>query len=328
MNNVSQLEARTADWIARRDGDRWTAAEQQAFDAWLAESPLHMVTYLRLNAAWQRGDRLRALRSSGPPTGAEPVPLRPIAQATRRPAFSTRGFRVAAGAVAFGAVVGLSMYLSGAASRRDYATPIGAREIASLDDGSKLTLNTATHLTTHIDANERMVWLEKGEAFFDVAHDPSRPFVIVAGNRRVTVVGTRFSLRRDGDRLNVDVIEGRVQVQAGDAAPTLLSGGDSAVGEGRNVLVTRRTEQQLAAATGWLNGRLIFDQMTIAEAANQFNRYNRKKLVVADPAAAAIRIGGSFDATNVEGFVRLIQSGFGLTIDRRDNRVVISSVAQ
>lgn len=327
MSSASMIEARAADWIAQRDGEHWTEAGQQALDAWLAESPLHRVAFLRLDAAWQRADRLRALRPAEPVARGTPV-LHDASPRARSIGIAAWGARAAALLATVGLVVALTGDPGLGGDRRAYATAIGVRETVALDDGSRLTLNTATQLSTRLDGRERTVWFQEGEAFFDVAHDPGRPFVIVAGPRRVTVIGTRFSLRRDGDRLQVDVVEGRVQVQVRDAAPTLLVRGESAVGVGENVLVTRRTERQTLAATSWLEGRLIFDQMTIAEAAAQFNRYNRKKLVVADDGAANIRIGGSFEATNVEGFARLVQSGFGLAIDVRDDRIVISSAAR
>ena len=176
--------------------------------------------------------------------------------------------------------------------------------------------------------HERIVWLDDGEAYFDISPDATRPFVIIAGNRRVTVMGTKFSLRREGDRLKVDVVEGRVQVQSGSFSPTLLSRGETAISEATNVVVSRRTERQSLAATSWLEGRLVFDQMTISEAAAQFNRYNRKKLVIADAAAANVRIGGTFEAGNVQAFARLMQAGFGLVVESHDDRIVMSSASR
>ena len=326
MSSSSRIEARAADWIARRDIGEWTEQHQHDLDVWLDESAAHKVAYLRLNAAWQRADRLRALRASPPMLQfVEPQPLARMLPRART--VSSWGLRAAAGFAAIGIAFLLNGDLNRAGSRHLFSTPIGARETVALEDGSKLTLNTLTQLSTRIDGNERTVWIDEGEAFFDVAHDASRPFVIRAGNRRVIVVGTKFSLRRDGDRLTVDVVEGRVQVQVDNAAPTLLTRGETAVGEGRNVLVTRRTERQSIAATSWLEGRLIFDQTTIADAAAQINRYNRKKLIVTDAGAANIRIGGSFDASNVDGFARLVQSGFGLVIEAHDDRILISSAA-
>lgn len=329
MNHASRIEARAAAWIAHRDGDDWSQALQRELDAWLDESTAHRVAYLRLHAAWQRCDRLRALRASDsalrPVNVASFVPSAPRPRPMGLPAWS---YRVAAGVAALSLAVVLVGDPTLPGNEQVFATPLGARVTVSLQDGSKLTLNTSTELRAKIERAERTVWLDNGEAYFDIAHDPSRPFVIVAGKRRVTVVGTKFTLRRDGDRLEVDVVEGRVQLQVRDLSPTLLSRGDKAVGEGNNVLVKSKTDQRAVAAPSWLEGRLVFDQMTIAQAATEFNRYNHKKLVVADPTAAAIRIGGSFEATNVEGFAHLIHSGFGLAVESNDERILISSASR
>ena len=266
MSSTTRIEARAAEWIAERDGDAWSHQRERDLDAWLEESVAHRVAYLRLHAAWQRADRLRALRSAE--SSARPVCAAPSVRTAPRPRrLQAWGFGAVVGIAVFGSAVLLNGNLRPSGSPQAFATPIGARESVSLEDGSKLTLNTSTQLRARISGNERVVWLDDGEAYFDIAHDTARPFVIIAGNRRVTVVGTKFSLRRDGDRLKVDVVEGRVQVQAGASSPTLLSRGETAIGEGTNVLVSHRTERQSLAATSWLDGRLIFDQMTIAEAA-------------------------------------------------------------
>ena len=333
MNTASKIEARAAEWIAERDRDAWSHQRQRDLDAWLDESVAHRVAYLRLHAAWQRADRLRALRSAESSARSSRVVTSvrtgPGARGPR--GLVAWGFRAVAGSAVLGVAILLSGKLSPLGSAQVYATPLGARESVSLEDGSKLTLNTSTQLRAKIDRHERIVWLDDGEAYFDVAHDAARPFVIVAGSRRVTVVGTKFSLRREGDRLKVDVVEGRVRVHSSSSASsplTLLSRGETAISEGSNVLVSRRTERQSLAATSWLDGRLVFDQMTIADAAAQFNRYNRKKLVITDPAAANVRIGGTFEAGNVEGFARLMQAGFGLLVESHDDRIVMSSAAR
>ena len=327
MSNSSQTERRAADWIARRDGSRWTAACQRQLDAWLDESAAHRVAYLRLHSAWERADRLRALRAADAPIqpGVAAQPSRVVPDAS--PGW-TWMLRLAA-TIAF-ACIGLTLSgdLTRSAGPQNFSTPIGAREVVALADGSKLTLNTATQLRAVIDERERSVWLDDGEAYFDIVHDAARPFVVNVGNRRVVVLGTRFMLRRDADRLHIDVLDGRVQLQFTGAPTTVLARDESALSVGRNVLVTRRTAAQSAAATGWLDGRLVFDQLTLTEAAAQFNRYNQRKLVIADPLAGSIRIGGSFDATNVEGFARLVQSGFGLPIRVGEREIVVSSGSQ
>lgn len=324
---LTQTEAMAADWIAERDrGDGVLPAErQQALDDWLNAATAHRVAFLRLDHAWRRADRLQALQ--GPRAARLPRP--PILAMRSRLAWLARPpvYRAAAGiSLAVLAAVLVTDFGGGQATQR-YATERGQREMVALADGSRLTLNTATQLRTAVTPQTREVWLDRGEAFFDIAHDARRPFVVHAGGQTVTVLGTKFSLFREGDKLRVAVLEGRVQVKAPRSAPTVLTRDDAALADVSNVLVTKKSSQQLNASLGWLQGKLVFDQVTLAEAARQFNRYGSTQLVIEDDAAARIVIGGVFDADNVEAFTRLLHAGFGLHVKIRGGEIRVSSPA-
>ncbi len=312
---AAQIEAQAADWLARRDAGGWGAPQQAALDAWLAQATAHRVAYLRLASVWQRADRLTLLRNPRQPSVAVPG----WAQAWAR--FSTR--RMAASlllAAALGGVLAASGLLRPGTG---YSTALGETKSVALADGSRVALNTDTRLRARMAERQRTVWLEQGEAYFEVAHDAQRPFVVEAGASRVTVLGTRFSVRRDGDRLKVVVAEGRVQVAAlgsGAAAgaprpAAVITRNDALVLAAGQLAVTHGSAEQVASQLGWRQGRLVLDDMTLAQAAAEFNRYNSVKLVVTDPTAAELRIGGSFNVDNVQGFARLLQQGFGLKVD-------------
>jgi transmembrane sensor len=96
-----------------------------------------------------------------------------------------------------------------------FDTPVGGRKIVSLTDGSKVELNTQTVVRMAVDDKRRDVWLDSGEANFEVAHRDGEPFVVHAGKRTITVLGTKFSVRREKDRVTVNVVEGRVRVDDG-----------------------------------------------------------------------------------------------------------------
>lgn len=306
MSSAERIESEAAGWLARRDSGQWDETQQQAFDAWLDASTAHRVAWLRLDSVWERAGQLQH--------GA-PAPRRPL------PRFST--WRIAAGFVLV-AALGLMFALEGERDpAQHYATAIGENRIIALSDGSRLTLNTDTKLRTAIAGETRHVWLDSGEAYFDVAHDKRRPFVVDAGGMKITVLGTRFSVRRDGERTRVLVAEGRVRVSQAGKELVLTPNGAVSATEGRIVvsqLSSARTENQL----GWREGRLVLDQMTLGQAADEFNRYNRRKLVIADPAAARMVIGGSFAPGNVEGFARLLEQGFGLHATMGTDEITIS----
>ncbi len=325
---LNEIEARAADWIAERDrhDGRLPAERQATMDQWLNESTAHRVAFLRLDQAWQRADRLRALQAA-PAFASKPERPRASARAwtwLARPPVRRVVAGLSLAAFALVAVVSLQPQQA----TQNFATARGQRSSIQLADGSRLTLNTATQLRTAVTAQTRQVWLESGEAFFDIAHDAKRPFVIHAGKQTVTVLGTKFSLYRDGDQLKVAVLEGRVQVQTeAQSRPTVLTRDHAALADAGNVLVTQQSPQQTSASLGWLQGKLVFNEVSLAEAARQFNRYGAKQLVIKDEAAARIGIGGVFDAGNVEAFARLLHAGFGLEVQAEGEEIRVSSPA-
>ncbi|WGG52146.1 FecR family protein [Rugamonas sp. DEMB1] len=324
MSSHAEIEARAADWIAARDGARWDAAQQGALDAWLGAATAHRVAFLRLDAVWRDTARLRAMAPQ--PQAQQQQQQQPAVRPLRpqRPAW-----RLAAGLLLALGLAGGAAVWRGAAPELSYAVAHGARQNVRLADGSQLVLNTDTRLRSRVDARQRTVWLDRGEAYFDIAHDPAHPFVIEAGTQRITVLGTRFSVRRDKDLVRVEVVGGRVKVETvgaarpRDGAATVLGQNELVVADAEHVLVGRKSAEQIARDLSWRQGRLVLDQMTLGQAAEAFNRYNHKRLRIVDQATAELRIGGSFEVGNVEAFARLLQQGFGLTVrDGRDEILV------
>lgn len=317
MSTALQTEEIAARWLLRQEEDGWSDADQADLDAWLEAAPEHKVAYWRLEQGWQKVDRLAALRSPPAPDRRE----RPF----------LRSWRPAAVAASIAACLAVSVMVppSTLLIHKTYTTEIGGRQSVPLADGTKVELNTQTKLRTAVTPKGREVWLDRGEAYFEVAHDASRPFVVHAGAKTVTVLGTKFSVRRDGDRVEVAVVEGRVRVA--DTAPTttmpppVLTRGDMVIAQGPSTLVTPRSVERVTSELAWRQGLLTFDQSTLAEAASEFNRYNRKKLVIADAQVAQMRIGGSFEAENVDAFVRLLQQAYGLKVIDGSDVVNISS---
>ncbi len=216
----------------------------------------------------------------------------------------------------------------GVLARSEHQTPLGGREVVPLADGSKVELNTDTRLRASVTSASRTVWLDRGEAYFDVARDTNRPFVVIAGQRRITVLGTRFSVRRDGDDVQVKVVEGRVKIDSIEApvaaASAVITGGEVMVTKNESALVAQRSPDEITNELAWRRGVLIMNQWTLGDAAREFNRYNRQKLIVSD-SVASIRLGGSFESGNVDAFARLLQDGFGLRVEVGRDHIVVSN---
>jgi transmembrane sensor len=318
--SAAAIEQRAALWLVRREQPGWTCEEQASLDAWLDESMAHKAAYWRLEHGWREADRIAAL---GPASHDEvPPPPRAARWLPLAAAASLLGILV------FGAVELARPGPAPIVAAQHFATAVGGRQIVPLVDGSKVELNTATTMRTAVSAEHREVWLDQGEAYFEIAHMENHPFVVHAGSRTVTVLGTKFSVRREGDRVTVSVVEGRVKVDdAGqaDAVPTaILTAGDVAVARGPATLLAAKSEERVASALAWRDGMLNFDRTSLADAVREFNRYNRKQITIADADTGAIRIGGSFQAANVDAFVRLLHDAYGLRVESGTDSVKIS----
>ncbi len=312
---AEDIEAMASQWLARRVTDSWSEADESALNTWLVQSPAHRIAFLRLDAAWSYTSRLGALRHPAHRRNASetaPSRLRTI-------------LRVAAIVVA---AVGLSVTTYFVEPREKiYTTAIGGHETLKLPDGSQIELNTDTRLRLIYGTGVRKATLDRGEAYFQIAHDVSRPFTVQAGNHRVTDLGTKFLVRRVTGALEVAVTEGLVRLDAtGEGVkdkPALLARGDVIVVAPHATVVRHKPVQKLADELGWRRGVLVFDNATIAGAVAEFNRYNTKKLEVA-PSAAHIAIGGTFPANNIEAFTELAQDVLGLRIEDHGEEILIS----
>lgn len=359
MESSIKIEERAAVWLARRDSEAWSATDEAAFNAWLEQSTLHVVAFVRLEAAWKQAKRLKALsagvnsgdvpspegwqltsffdratRTEEAPTVAAPTHEQAVpgytAPSNVRHTRLTQRWAVAASLlVAFGASIAFYKWPFDSI----YRTPVGGTAAVPIGDGSNVTLNTDSRIRLDITDTERRVELQKGEAFFDVAKDPSRPFVVQAGEKRVVAVGTQFSVRRDEDEVRVFVTEGKVRIEdetesshdkKGDGEILTLSAGNIARTGDAGVIVDQKTISEVEGYLSWRTGYLIFRDTPLADAVAEFNRYNARKIVIRDPVVAAIRVSGKFRSTQFEAFVRILEDGFPVRARRVDDQIVLT----
>jgi transmembrane sensor len=312
-------EKQAALWLLRREEHGWGEADQAELDAWLNESAEHKAAFWRLEHGQTKLARMAAL---GTPANAKAG----LAVESRRPLRRWLPFGLAL-AAAIG-VVTLVLPNGGLFGFSTYATDIGGRKEVLLPDGTRVELNTSTRMET--SRAQREVWLEQGEAYFDVIHDPSHPFVVHAGPKTVTVLGTKFSVRRQGDRIEVAVVEGRVSIANAGAArrsadAVVITPGDIAVADASSTLVEPKSLENVETVLAWRYGRLKFHETTLTEAAAEFNRYNHTKLVIADSQVAGTRIGGNFEADDVQDFARLLSNAYGFRVQADGDELKVSS---
>jgi transmembrane sensor len=316
LPDASGVEERAAEWLERRACEDWNEARDAELEIWLTQSPAHAVAFMRLEAAWNRTTRLAALQQ----------PMRHNSKAAEQPS-RLPVLKIAAAVVVTAAVSIGGSLLALHQEKQTFATTIGGREALALGDGSKIELNTDTVLRMAQGSGQRKVWLDKGEAYFDIKHDAAHPFVVMVGTHRVTDLGTKFIVRQEGERIEVKLLEGSARLDANDGAPArtaVLKPGDVAVATTDAMSVTKKPVKLLAVELGWRRGVLTFDHTTLAAAAAEFNRYNRQKIVIADPSAARLEIGGTFPADDVKLFGRATRIALGLHVEERGNNVVIS----
>lgn len=324
-----QVEAAAAVWLSLRDRGM-SESETAEFMRWLQQSPKHGEIFAELDAVWKDFDRAGAIRPAAT-TLPEPDLLEPR-PAGRRRAFLA-GWRALAAAAA-AVAVGWLGWQQLAAARPTVETPVGAFQKFDLPDGSVVQLNTDSAIKVHYSEVERRIELLRGEAHFDVAKNPARPFVVAANRVAVRAVGTAFNVRLREDAVDVLVTEGKVQVNdtlrgasllpAGPdrAGPPLLMQGErvvvplAAVAAAVPAAVSEVAPVEVRRALAWQERRLEFEDMPIGEVVAEFNRYNQTKLLLADPALQARRFSGTFRSDGYEAFVRLLEENFGVAAER------------
>lgn len=302
-----QIEEQAAAWVAREDRGPLQAEEVRLRDAWLARDARHFGAYARARAVFARLGRARALGRGFDPARFVATPVRRAPARRRAPWFAAAAALVACAWLGFRAA-------PPSAPTDRYATRIGEVLRLPLQDGSAVTLNSDSALRVRFDGARRQIDLLRGEALFDVAKDPRRPFVVSAGEARVVAVGTSFAVQRGADEsLQVLVREGVVEVADVQPQPVRLSANHKASARrGLGIAVEPLPADELGRRLAWRDGMISFDGDTLAQAAAEFARYSRMRILIDDPAVAERRVVGLYSATDPAGFARAVADSMGL----------------
>lgn len=313
-----------ARWHERLQTDS-QPADLEAFETWRSADPDHAAAFARI-------EQIIALGQS---IGSEPeiMTLRheTLARVVMRDRAPPR-WPVLTGLAASLVIVGSMMWWTfpvpaerartSAVARvveakvRSFSTSVGERRNITLEDGSLLRLDTGTTVQVQYTAGERRLALLRGQAMFDVAKAPARPFIVAVANRTVTAHGTRFSIRYDDRMMAVALVEGVVTVaKSGDKAAdeVVMRPNDRLVANGQRVSL--RHYDDLGRFTSWTRGFIQFDDVPLAEAVREFNRYTAVPVLL-DEQAGAIRISGSFPVTGTLSFAEAVQAAFPVRVLR------------
>ncbi|MGE8281458.1 MAG: FecR family protein [Stenotrophomonas sp.] len=321
-DDLDPIQAQAAAWFARLRADDANSDDRQQADAWLAAAPEHRAAYQRLQQLWAMlGDfaasaevdaRMPMVAAAAAPA-AVPPPQHSGRTATS-PRSRPRGQRVrwwVASAAALATVaIGWKLLGPTLPSPQQYATEPGQQRSITLDDGTVVDLDAASRMQVSYNRQERRIALEQGRAFFRVAKDPQRPLSVDTDSGSVRAVGTQFEVYRHDGTVSVALFEGKVQLrQPGNDAQVV---GELTPGQRAQLRKTTMTVETFAVADApaWTHGQLVFENMTLAEAVAEFNRYGGTPIRVTDPELRQLKVSGVFRSNDAPGFLDALHTAY------------------
>lgn len=332
-------------WDARLRAPDCTDEERRQFAQWRDAAPAHRAAYAQLQAIaftlrQQKSNAdLRAIRDSA------------LTYANRR------ARRVTWAVAASVAVLTLCALIWAAMPRIDrdmsagayFSTGTAERATVNLQDGSIVELNSKSRIYVSYDNEHRSVELLEGQALFEVAHDPSRPFVVSAGEREIVALGTAFDVYLDPGAMRVTLIEGKVAVKPQVVAPNptlplitlenapasnapasedtfYLSPGQQLVASrarGERASSTSVREIDVTKVTSWRAGGIFLDDVALSEAVAEMNKHSAIQIAVEDPALESLRVNGMFRAGNQLGFAHALEEYFEISAERPSETLIV-----
>ncbi|GAB5561551.1 MAG: FecR family protein [Synoicihabitans sp.] len=312
-------------------------AEQDEFITWLSEDSRHREAIKSSQGLWGDFDRLAGLQTSQIARLDKNL-LSPPAEETAF--WQTSKFRYVSGGLAAAAAIAVAFVFAFSEPRKPAiavrpAVELMARiETMTLADGSTVELNRGAELEVSYSGNQRQVFLKQGEAVFDVAHDPDRPFVVTAEDVKIQALGTVFTVKLSEHDVQVMVTEGKVSMDARDWFPSetdpdpvpLLTVGQRGIVRKNDaqpsVQIVTLGLNHIEGATLWRPTLLDYDSVPLREIVAEFNRRNPIQIKLSSAELGEVELSSSFWSDNVEGFVRLMESGFGMKAEWRGSREI------
>lgn len=323
------VQAEAAVWVARLHGSKRSRALEEGFRRWLNAHPSHAAAFELATEAWELGGNLPQDQLD---SGTDSFAHRHRSYSLSR--------RALAASVACAAVLASALFYYG---NRELAvsTRVGEQRTITLDDGSRVYLNTDTRIVVKETDTRRHVRLREGEALFEVMPDPARPFVVTVDEKEVVALGTSFVVRHEPERTAVTLMEGRVAVAptSDTRRPTSenLAHTDKASGPGgswtflapgqRLTFVGDAApvidEPTLDSVAAWRRGEVVLDKTTLQDAAEEMNRYSELKLLIEDSDIADVRVSGVFRTGDSIRFARAVSETYQLMVSRTPEQIVI-----
>ena len=324
-SNVNQevIQKQAATYVARLYSGELSAEEEMQIYAWCDRSPEHQQEFDSMLAIWDTSNQLFQ-----------------TAQPKKKNAYWLTG--IAASLVCtvlamwYLAIPGPTpLYQASIPKPNIYHTAVGELSTVGLPDGSVVTLNTESAIRIDFTGQQRRVWLERGEAFFDVAKDENRIFSINTGEKTIRVIGTKFNVRKSDATLKVSVTEGLVAIQPSalpssehidfEEAETLLPAGSVGAFSGTSEVITRVTSKEVLANQQWRQGIFRFNNEPLANVITEFNRYRMKKITLQNRDLGKLKISGVFKLKDGDSILSALEAALPVEIDRYPEYIELSA---
>ena len=325
-----RARAEASAWIVRLHGAHRTPELEAGFRRWLEANPDNAAEFERVTAVWE----------SAPHASIAGMP-----RVVHRERHSANPRRLAAAATLLLFVAAAAFLGYRLEQGPEYVTSIGEQRTVPLDDGSRIALNSNSRVQIEFTAEKRRVRLLHGEAFFEVAHNKERPFVVIAGENAVTAVGTAFEVRYEPDHIDVTLVEGKVNVTS-TAEPSGTSAGVSssktglsklsssgfAMSAGERVRIAKGAPAKVDvprvdAVTAWRRGEVMLDDTPLPDAVAEMNRYSKNPLVIDGGGIAALRVSGIYHTGDSQGFAQTVAQLYGLQVTQEGDQIHLRSSA-
>ena len=311
------IEAEAARLLARLENNP-SPQDEADICAWIEADPRHAVAFARAEAAWDASERLKSAAAD-----ITLPPLQPTLSEEDQRRLS-RNIMVAAGVAILLFIVAAIVTVRTYSGIEHFETGVGQMRDIALEDGSTLHLNSDSEVEARFTSNGRKVRVLKGEASFEISHDPDRPFDVEARAAVIRAVGTAFNVRLRPSLVELTVTHGTVTVHSGDSPQQQVVAGSGAVIQPRSIALTRLGPRLIEQRTAWREQMVELDGETVEQAAGEFNRYRKTPILIGDTRVSALRIGGRFRPTDSREFLTALQTSLPVrAVDGEDGSVML-----
>ena len=373
FDESASIQSQAREWLIRLDRDQAPSKRELAeLRQWAATSPAHQAELTRISAFWDDANVLTELWTPAyqPKTFWAKLSIGNLLKALRQWRADSPILSFSAAAATASAVIALVSIMvlmppSITSSNGLYVSTIGQLDQQTLADGSVVQLNTDSQIQVDYSGDTRKIRLLRGEAHFDVSHNPDWPFQVYAGQGMVKAVGTAFAVRLDPESIKVTVSEGRVDLASAIAKPAKTLGTDIATAQmpglselpemqkitsldlGQSAEFNRGTlaaedaaqhaskqiksintlaKKELERQLAWRTGYLIFEGDSLSDVVAEINRYTTIVIEIGDPTLANLRVGGRFKVGQLDAMLDVFATSFGVQVSRiNDHRIELTS---